>query len=95
MADTAAVSPLRRHTQRRKQFSLWGKSQFLSECRAGVLPLVCSTFRRLLSGPSACLWPDIVFDADTSQLHERARALDFLSWLRRHAQHSRTVEVRC
>ncbi|KAL4855758.1 Protein scribble [Chlorella vulgaris] len=63
------------------------------QTRAGVLPLVCSTFRRLLSGPSACLWPDIVFDADTSQLHERARALDFLNWLRRHAQHSRTVEL--
>jgi hypothetical protein len=37
-------------------------------CSVAVLPLVCTAFRRLLSGPSACLWPDVTFEADIAQV---------------------------
>jgi hypothetical protein len=63
-------------------------------CRAALLPLVCKSFRRLVSGPSASLWHDITFEADISQAPQRARSSAFLSWLRRHGQHSRSLQVR-
>ena len=61
--------------------------------RAGVLPLVCKAFRRVLSGPSARLWPAITFDADISHPHQLERASSFLAWLRLHGQHSHSLQL--
>ncbi|KAL4421674.1 hypothetical protein ABPG77_001215 [Micractinium sp. CCAP 211/92] len=61
--------------------------------RAGVLPLVCRAFRRLLAGPSACLWASIAFTADLSAPGQAQRASAFLAWLARHGALSKSVEV--
>ncbi|KAL4421239.1 hypothetical protein ABPG75_010530 [Micractinium tetrahymenae] len=61
--------------------------------RAGVLPLVCRAFRRLLAGPSACLWASITYEADLSLPGQPERASAFLAWLARHGALSKTVQL--
>ncbi len=58
-----------------------------------MLPLVCRAFRRLLAGPSACLWASIAFTADLSAPGQAQRASAFLAWLARHGALSKSVEV--
>jgi hypothetical protein len=62
-------------------------------CRAGSLPAVCRSFRRLLRGPSACLWPDISFSADISLPPQVQRTSNFLAWLRHHGRRCRQLQL--
>ena len=62
-------------------------------CRAGSLPAVCRSFRRLLRGPSSCLWPDISFSADISLPPQVQRTSNFLAWLRHHGRRCRQLQL--
>lgn len=70
-----------------------------------ILPLVCAAFRRVLTGPSATVWPSITYEGDLAAPNaalgaapapppaslDRARC--FLRWLRTHGGLSRTLQL--